>query len=56
MLDERDQPQEQGRDQQDVHHVQPRDDELAGELTGKDEELGPGSDRQDRADQTVDES
>ena len=39
----RDQPKEQCRHQQDVHHVEPRDDELAGELTGEGEELRPGS-------------
>ena len=51
----RDQPQEQGRHKQDMHHVQPRDDELAWELTGEGEELSPGSNYRDRPDKTVDE-
>jgi hypothetical protein len=51
-----DQPKDDRRKQQDVHHVEPRDDQLAGELAAEDEELGPGSDQRDRPDQTVNET
>ena len=43
----RDQPEEQCRHEQDVHHVEPGDDELTGELTGECEELRPGTDYRD---------
>ena len=51
----RDQPEDDGRDQQDVHHVEPGDDQVAGELAAEDEELGPGADQRDGPDQAVDE-
>ena len=41
--------------QQDVDHVQPRNDQLAGELAAEDEEFSPGADQRDRPDQTVNE-
>ena len=50
-----DQSQQQRRKQQDVQHVEPGDDEVAGELAAEDEELGPGADQRGRPDRTVDE-
>jgi hypothetical protein len=52
----RHQAQQQAGDQEDVHHVQARDDQVARVLAGEDEELRPGADDRDGPDQAVDEA
>ena len=50
------QAQQQGRDQQDVHHVETGHDRGAGELAVEDEELNPRAHQRDGTHQTVGEA